>query len=219
AAEGAVSAVSIRARFEGGGMEQRNGGPGSGERTDRTVWTSTGCAGPVRPGRGGPLRSVGTPKAPARKGAGRGGRRGPSEDHQGAASLAREHVLEGGRDAVQGDALGHQGAEVEAAGADVLAEGGQVAGRVGVAVDAAGQGAAPVEDLQSVEGDLLVLAADADDRGAAAATRGLPGGADGGPAPGALDGHVDALLAGEGADLAGCGVGGDEVVGGAGRAG
>ncbi len=62
----------------------------------------------------------------------------------------------------------------------------QVGGRVGVAVDAAGEGAAPVEDLQGVEGDLLVLAADADDRGAAAAPGGVPGGTDGGGAADAL---------------------------------
>ena len=87
--------------------------------------------------------------------------------------------------------------QVQAARADVLGEDREVPGRVGVAVDAAGEGAAPVEELQGVEGDLLVLAADADDRGAAAAAGRLPGGADGGGAADALDGDVRALPAGE----------------------
>ncbi len=125
------------------------------------------------------------------------------------------HRVEGRRDAVQGDAVRDQGAQVEGAGADVGGEDREVAGGVGVAVDAAGEGAAPVEDLQGVEGDLLVLAADADDRGASAAPGGLPGGADGARTADALHRHVHALLPGEAADLAGGGVGGDDVLRGA----
>ncbi|MGY4392849.1 hypothetical protein ACVWXB_006148 [Streptomyces sp. TE12347] len=96
---------------------------------------------------------------------------------------------------------------------------GRVAGRVAVAVDAAGEGAGEVEDLHGVEGDLLLLAADADDRGAAAAPGRLPGAPDGlGPAD-ALDGHIGALPAGQRADLLGGGVGGEDELGGSGRPG
>ena len=140
-----------------------------------------------------------------------------AEHHQRPAALARQHVVERRRDAVQRDPFRHQRAEVQAARPDVLGEHREVLGRVRVAVDAAGEGAAPVEDLQGVEGDLLVLAADADDRRTAAAAGGVPGRADGRRAAHALDGDVDALLAGEAADLAGGGVGGDDVVGGSGR--
>ncbi len=98
-----------------------------------------------------------------------------------------------------------------------LGEDRQVLDRVRVAVDAAGQGAAPVEELQGVEGDLLVLAADADDRGAAAAPGGLPGGADRDGAADAFDGHVDALAARQLPDLLRHGPGGDDVLGGSRR--
>ncbi len=120
---------------------------------------------------------------------------------------------------LQADPVGDQNREVQVALPHVPGEDRYVAGRVAVAVDAAGQGAAPVEDLQGVEGDLLLLAADADDRGTAAPAGGLPGGADGDRAAHALHGDVDALLAGEGRGSRGGVLGGEDVVRGAGRAG
>lgn len=124
-------------------------------------------------------------------------------------------MFERPRDPVQPDPLGHQRPQIQPPRPNMLRQHRQVPRRVGVAVHAAGQRSAPVEDLQRVEGDLLVLAADADDRRTAAAASGVPGRANGHRTPYTLDGDIDTLLPREGADLTGGGVGGDDIVRGA----
>src|SRR4051794_30383000 len=96
------------------------------------------------------------------------------ERDQRAAALTALHPVEGRRDVGQGDPVGDAGSQVEGAVRHVRQQTGDVLASVGVAVDAADQGAREVEELQRVEGDLLVPRAYADDHAGASAAYGGP---------------------------------------------
>src|SRR5436190_6550593 len=100
------------------------------------------------------------------------------EDHERAASLGATHPVEGGRDVVERDPVGDGPRQVDPAGAEVVDQDGDVAFGITVAVDAAGQRACEVEQLERVERHLLVAWTEADDHTGAAASYGGPGGAD-----------------------------------------
>ena len=139
--------------------------------------------------------------------------------HERPATLAALHALEGRGDVGEGDPVGDGGRKVEAAVRDVLQEARDVAARVAVAVDAADQGPREVEELERVEGDLLVLRADAHDDAGAAASYGGPGLTDRGRRTDALQRLVGAATVGEAPHLLGEIGRGDQEVGGAGGAG
>src|SRR5690606_30668200 len=94
---------------------------------------------------------------------------GSVEADQRPAAPAAAHPRERVGQAVQGDLVGDHPGQVDAAVADVSGQHRDVAGRVARAVHAAAQRTGEVEELQGAEGDRVVLGADADDGGGAAA--------------------------------------------------